>query len=578
MIRRLREKIANSSQSSENAPPSDGGARRQVSSRRAFLKGFGTAALAGAVPLATGLVRVQVAGASSGSPSLNIDARPHEALRKRIDAAAMDNKVRVPPHHNNGDEARYEDGIANYTKGFPHNQFGEVDPGVYAAYQAAVESGKSADFDHLTMGGNVPLVDPQAGLCFDLETLDVSQHSIPPFDTLSSAGLAAQAVEVYWQALARDVLFSQYDSDSTTLDAAAELGSLPAFQGPREYRGKVTARTLFRGFTPADLIGPYVSQFFLQQFTIGAIPVSGYMITLSLGEGGSNYMTDTTSWLKVQNGQTPFASAHPDPQLRYPRSGRDLAEYVHNDVLYQEYLNAALMLAGMHAPLNAGNPYDSLKSETGFITFGFPMIQVLVAEVIARALKNAWFQKWFVHRALRPEEFGGLVHFTKTRARDYPLHPSVLLSIAVGATFDRTGYYLIPHSYPEGSPQHPSYPSGHATAAGAAVTILKWFFKETTRIVDIGTPLVATPDGIGVTPYTGPDAEQMTVGGELNKLASNVGFGRIFSGIHWRSDVAQGMLLGEAVAISLLRDQADLYNEDYHGFTFTKFNGEKITV
>jgi hypothetical protein len=179
MIRCLRGKITNSSQSSENGPPSADGARRKVSSRRAFLKGFGTAALVGAVPLASGLVRLQVAGAASGSPPLNVDARPREALRKRIDAAAMDNKVRVPPHNNNGDEARYENGIANYTKGFPHNQFGEVDPGVYAAYQAAVETGKSADFDHLTMGGNVPPVDPQAGLCFDLETLDVSQHSIP---------------------------------------------------------------------------------------------------------------------------------------------------------------------------------------------------------------------------------------------------------------------------------------------------------------------------------------------------------------------------------------------------------------
>ena len=110
------------------------------------------------------------------------------------------------------------------------------------------------------------------------------------------------------------------------------------------------------------------------------------------------------------------------------------------------------------------------------------------------------------------------------------------------------------------------------------MTILKWFFNENVRIVDIGTPVVATPDGRGVTAYTGPDAGQMTVGGELNKLASNVGFGRVFAGIHWRQDVVQGMLLGEQVAISLLRDQAHLYNEDYHGFTFTTFNGEKITV
>jgi hypothetical protein len=107
---RLRDKITNSSQNSESVAPSDGGARRQLSSRRAFLKGFGTAALAGAVPLATGLVRIQVAGAASGSLPLNIDARPHEALRKRIEAAAMDNKVRVPPHNNNGDETRYENG------------------------------------------------------------------------------------------------------------------------------------------------------------------------------------------------------------------------------------------------------------------------------------------------------------------------------------------------------------------------------------------------------------------------------------------------------------------------------------
>ncbi len=303
MIRRLRKKRAKSSESLEVGSPGGAEARRQVSSRRAFLKGFGTAALAGAVPFATGLVRVQVAGASSGSPALDVDDRPGEALRKRINAATMDNKVRVPAHRTNGDEARYLDGTANYTKGFPHNRFGEVDPAAYAAYQGAVETGRSADFDHLTMGGSVPLVDPQAGLCFDLETLDVSQHSIPPFDTLSSPGIAAQAIEVYWQALARDVPFSDYDSDPMALDAAAELGSLSAFQGPRDRRGRVSAQTLFRGFTPGDVIGPYISQFFLQRFSVGAIPVSGYMTTLSLRDGGSDYLTDTASWLKAQNGQ-----------------------------------------------------------------------------------------------------------------------------------------------------------------------------------------------------------------------------------------------------------------------------------
>ena len=91
-------------------------------------------------------------------------------------------------------------------------------------------------------------------------------------------------------------------------------------------------------------------------------------------------------------------------------------------------------------------------------------------------------------------------------------------------------------------------------------------------------PLTTTDDGLSVVPYTGSDVSQMTVGGELNKLASNVGFGRAFAEIHWRQDIQQGMLLGEAVAISLLRDLAHLYNENYTGFTFTSFSGNQVTV
>jgi hypothetical protein len=50
------------------------------------------------------------------------------------------------------------------------------------------------------------------------------------------------------------------------------------------------------------------------------------------------------------------------------------------------------------------------------------------------------------------------------------------------------------------------------------------------------------------------------------------------AGVHWRSDSAQGLLLGEAVTISVLRDQRATYNETFNGFTFTKFDGSSITV
>jgi hypothetical protein len=66
--------------------------------------------------------------------------------------------------------------------------------------------------------------------------------------------------------------------------------------------------------------------------------------------------------------------------------------------------------------------------------------------------------------------------------------------------------------------------------------------------------------------------------GELNKLASNVALGRDMAGVHWRSDAKQALLLGEAVTISILRDQRPTYNEPFDGFTFTKFDGKTITV
>ena len=86
------------------------------------------------------------------------------------------------------------------------------------------------------------------------------------------------------------------------------------------------------------------------------------------------------------------------------------------------------------------------------------------------------------------------------------------------------------------------------------------------------------PDGLSLTSYTGADAGQITLTGELNKLANNIAQARNIAGLHWRSDATQAILLGESVAISILRDQQHSYNETFSGFTFTKFDGETITI
>jgi hypothetical protein len=105
------------------------------------------------------------------------------------------------------------------------------------------------------------------------------------------------------------------------------------------------------------------------------------------------------------------------------------------------------------------------------------------------------------------------------------------------------------------------------------VTILKAWFDENWVIPD---PVVPTADGLALTPYRGADT--LTVGGELNKLASNVAIGRNIAGVHWRSDATESLKLGEAIAIAILTDYKGCYNERFDGFALTKFDGTRIVI
>ena len=118
--------------------------------------------------------------------------------------------------------------------------------------------------------------------------------------------------------------------------------------------------------------------------------------------------------------------------------------------------------------------------------------------------------------------------------------------------------------------------------AGACATILKAAFDGSALYTELprnGAIVTASPDGTALVPYTGSDAGQITVNGEINKLASNIGQARNFAGIHWRSDADYGMLLGEAVALSILSDQSNNYpGENFKEFTITKFDETTVTV
>jgi membrane-associated phospholipid phosphatase len=196
----------------------------------------------------------------------------------------------------------------------------------------------------------------------------------------------------------------------------------------------------------------------------------------------------------------------------------------------------------------------------------------LLGEVAARALRAKWFQKWNVHRCIRPEEFGGRVDRTKSGAVVYPIHTDILNSDGIDRVHTSNGTWFLPQAFPEGCPLHPAYGSGHATVAGACVTILKAWFNGAFLIP---SPVQPNAAGTGLDPYVGP---ALTVEGELNKLAANIAQGRCMAGVHWRSDSDASLFLGEAVAIQLLHDQRALFNENFAGFTFKKFDGTTTTV
>jgi hypothetical protein len=184
----------------------------------------------------------------------------------------------------------------------------------------------------------------------------------------------------------------------------------------------------------------------------------------------------------------------------------------------------------------------------------------------------AWFQKWQLHRKLRPEAYGGLVENTLNRGVWQHENATLLASAAPGTVYSRFGSYLLPMAYPEGAPTHPSYPAGHATIAGACTTVLKAFFDES---FVLPTPKVANRDGLALLDWTG---SPLSVGGELNKLASNCTLARDTAGVHYRQDGEQGLRLGEQVGIALLREFRALNPEPFEGFRLMSFDGRPLLV
>ena len=497
--------------------------RPKRTSRRTFIGQMGAAAgfVAAAIasPSAVSAREFSSSSAPSGTglPASVTNNRVIEAFELRVSEANQDALVPSAVNVDNGDTALYADKGGTYTKGLPHDSFGRVNLKAFATFTNALNSGEFSDFEKIIVGGTRTLNGPQAGLAFDLEALDNTQFGqpqVPPAPPTASDQNATELLEHYWASLLRDVAFTDYGSSAPPAQAAAELGAQPTYFGPRNHSGHVTPNLLFRGAFPGETLGPYISQFFIKPTALGAQPISQQMVSYL---PGIDYMDNFADWLTVQNGDVTGLQDQIDPQLRYRRNGRDLAAFAHVDVLYQAYFTAFLVLNTIGAPLNPGNPYVGSTTENGFGTFGGPDFAGTLGEVATKALNAVWYQKWFVHLRPRPEAIGGIVHLIKTgqgNETDVTLSPVILNSQGLEQSFDQYGTWLLSQAYPEGSPTHPAYPTGHGVVGGACITVLKFFFDGNFVIPN---PLVPSSDGLSLLDYTGADAGQLTVNGELDE-------------------------------------------------------------
>ena len=563
-------------------------------------------------------------------------------------------------HAANGDEALTSKAMS-YTKGLLHDSdTGLVsDPlGAFNTFVDGINTGNPMIFTDIPKPGPANFISetlPEtqwrawesaaAGLTYALEGPDSHAVTMPPAPALGSDELNAEMGEVYAQALLRDTHFAVFSiaeeeyeehghgrhrhhrhakgrNPKALLNQRAEangvidcLNKLPYFSDGHSARGPFSLRTAFRGITPQDQIGPYLSQFMLAgdnglnsafdstpeyQAKDGNISFGAQTISQKVRYAKEiNYMTTWDEWLDVQNGADfRGLEQYHDDRRRFITTPRDLATYVHYDALYQAYLNACLLLLNIKAPLGDEIPFremDDLDGQQGFALYGGPHVLTLLTEVATRALKAVRYQKFNVHRRLRPEALAGRIERFATHQEAMPAEVGgmrrAIENCGLADKLMRNyGNLLLPMAFVEGSPMHPSYGAGHATVAGACVTMLKAFFKYD-AYVDIakdGATISVTetqpcdqyafiPSQNGNKLRTVGVAQPLTLEGELNKLAANISIGRDWAGVHYYSDYSESLKMGEEIALGILQEQTICHNPlENLEYIVPKFDGTTL--
>ena len=475
---------------------------------------------------------------------------------------------------------------------------------------------------------------PRSGHAYDLMGPDSAEVAMPPAPYLGSDELIAEMAEVYAMALLRDYDFVQIQDggqNPNVNNIITMLNKLSWFSPNRP----IKSHTLFRGSTVNACQGPYISQFLLQGPACkglikpsSTVPYGSLEINLKSEQLAPNedFMTTWPAWLDIQQGAD---ASEPSLMLQKPmgvrrliQTPRDLARYVQIDALYQAYQIATLTLLDpvSNTPIQSGFPSGKRgKPRASFATFGGPHILSLVTEVATRALRAVRRQKFNHHRRGRPERIGamltlashGLGHKLGNAQMGVELMLKELERIGIADEIDQLNKkqnaalpsavnsipewtqhpswwlkktnqknLLLPMAFIEGSPMHPSYGAGHATVAGACVTMIKCFFQlvkgmmprqEMLTLADIKIPDILHNTSPRVTPAN------LTVNDELDKLAANISIGRNMAGVHFATDYTESVRMGERVAVGLVAEQLLTYGEPV-SILIETFDGDRLRM
>lgn len=423
-------------------------------------------------------------------------------------------------------------------------------------------------------------VEPHAGNHFNSEGIDPRMGIMPEAPAFESSETAASLLETYYMALFRDVPLSELENYNSSWTNSYQT-EMAQYEANNPWIDTANSDNWFRGVFEGTRTGPYISQFYLQEAGFGGgLPFTPTVAPLSETDYAynetDNGATDP-SYLAMREGK--YGGAEPGgnydtPEVsrgseRWITTGRDLASIVRDEPSYHHYYMAALQLLDWGANLSETvNEAETLKADMAsttlrYINHGAVGILDLLARVARNALNAAWYHKWNVHMRKRPEgaagnaEVDAYVHQSVTDSKNNSNSSAQDIVDRIGNMYD--GYAYLPLAYPEGSPTHPSYPSGHSVIAGACVTVLKALFEDTTfdnldefssgGNLDAMAPPTST--GGGRQPATGAESN-ITVHGELNKLADNIGTARMWAGVHYWRDHIWGARLGEQIAVATL--------------------------